>query len=125
MTVGKSPQNAYPRPPRAFIICLGGVSHGRRGRSRTGRLMETLTIQAASAESARGMLAALSVFEAELVETPDGRREVVVTLAGNDSEIVAVLNALERYVTERASGPARVELNGRAYVMEPGAAAAE
>jgi hypothetical protein len=24
-------------------------------------------------------------------------------------------------VTERASGPARVELNGRTYVMEPGA----
>ena len=86
--------------------------------------METLTIQAASAESAHGMLAALSFFEAELVETPDGRREVVVTLAGDDSEIVAVLNALERYVTERASGPARVELNGRAYVMEPGAGAA-
>jgi hypothetical protein len=84
-------------------------------------LMETLTIQAASAQSAHGMLAALSVFEAELVETPDGRRQVVVTLAGDDSEIVAVLNALERLVTERASGPARVELNGRTYVMEPGA----
>ena len=83
--------------------------------------METLTIQAASAESALGMLAALSVFGAELVESTDGRREVVVTLNGDDSEIVAVLNALERYVTGRASGPARVELMGRTYVMEPGA----
>jgi hypothetical protein len=83
--------------------------------------METLTIQAASAESARGMLAALSVFEAELVESADGRREIVVSLGRDDSQIVAVLNALERYVTERASGPARVELNGRTYVMEPGA----
>ena len=80
--------------------------------------METLTIQAASAESAHAMLAALSAFEAKLVEA-DGRREIVVSLAADDSEIVAVLNALQRYVTERASCPARVELNGRAYVMEP------
>ena len=87
--------------------------------------MDTLAIQAMSSESARGMLAALSAFEAELVETPTGRCEIVVALAGDDAEIVAVLNALERYVTERAGGPARVELNGRKYVMHPGAAGTE
>jgi hypothetical protein len=81
--------------------------------------METLTIQAASPQSARAMLAALSGFEAELIEATDGRCEVVVTLARGDREVVAVLNALEEYVTERARGPARLELNGRNYVLHP------
>ncbi len=81
--------------------------------------METLTIQAASRESARAMLAALSEFQAELIETVDGRCEVVVNLGRGDREIVAVLSALEAYVTQRARGPARLELNGRNYVMHP------
>jgi len=56
--------------------------------------MERLTIKAVSPESGRAMLAALSGFHAELLEAADGS-EIVVTMDG-DSEIVAVLNALER-----------------------------
>ena len=78
--------------------------------------METLRIHAASPESGRAMLVALSAFPAELVESADGC-EVVVGLARGDGEVVAVLNALEQYVTERASGPARVEVDGHRYVM--------
>jgi hypothetical protein len=83
--------------------------------------MDRLTIHALSTRSARGMLAALSGFHAELLETADGC-EVVVTLGTDgrdDGEIVAVLNALEEYVSERGRGLTRMELNGRNYVMQP------
>ena len=79
--------------------------------------MDRFTIHAASPESGRAMLAALSAFRAELFESADGC-EVVVTLKG-DAEISAVLHALAEHVTERSTGPARVELNGRAYAMYP------
>ena len=64
------------------------------------------------------MLGALSGFRAELLQSSEGC-QVVVTLGRDDAEIAAVLNALEAFVTERSRGPARVELNGRAYVMHP------
>jgi hypothetical protein len=80
--------------------------------------MENLRIDAASPESAHAMLAKLSEFETELVESPRGY-QVVVALKGNDADIVGVLNALQQYVTERSDGPARVELSGRSYVMHP------
>ena len=83
--------------------------------------METLRIRPRSRESAQGMLAALSEFSAELLESGDGY-EIVVTLGMDgrgDEEIVALLNALEQYITARSSGPARIELGGRSYVMRP------
>jgi hypothetical protein len=80
--------------------------------------MDRLTIQAASAESGRAMLAALSPFRAELLEDSEGCR-VTVTLDKDDAEITAVLRALEDYITQRSSAPARVELNGKPYVMHP------
>ena len=80
--------------------------------------MDRLTIHAASPQSGRAMLAALSGFHAELLQSSEGC-QVVVTLDQDDAKIAAVLSALEEYVTERSSGPARVELNGTAYVMHP------
>jgi hypothetical protein len=83
--------------------------------------MERLRIHPRSRESAQGMLAALSGFHAELLESAEGY-EIAVTLGGDgrgDDEIVAVLNALEQYVTARSTGPARLELGGRSYVMRP------
>lgn len=80
--------------------------------------MDSLTIHAASPETGHAMLSALSGFRAELLQSADGC-QVVVTLGRDDAEITAVLSALEGYVTERAGGPARVELNGRPYVMHP------
>jgi hypothetical protein len=81
--------------------------------------MDTLTIQAATPVSAREMIAVLSEFDAELFETAEGRCEIVVTLSRDDAEIVGVLNALEWYVTERANGPAQLELGGHLYVIHP------
>jgi hypothetical protein len=83
--------------------------------------MDRLTIHPVSEESALAMLAALSGFHAELLESADGW-EIVVTLGldgRNDGEIIAALNALAEYVNKRAGGPARVEMNGRHYVMHP------
>ena len=44
---------------------------------------------------------------------------VEIPFAGIDTKkIVAVLNALEEYVTQRG-GPARVELGGHPYLADP------
>ena len=67
------------------------------------------------------MLAALSAFRAELLESAEGY-EIVVTLGMDgkgDDEVVALLNALAEYITARSTGPARIELGGRSYVMRP------
>src|SRR6266536_1990212 len=56
--------------------------------------MQALTIDAATQETARSMLDALADFDPQLVETVDGRFQVVVApLAGSDRRIVEVLNA--------------------------------
>jgi hypothetical protein len=64
------------------------------------------------------MLECLRNFEVELVESEDGRYEVQVSLDRN-RDINRVLGAIDTHVTERADGPARLELNGRRYVIEP------
>jgi hypothetical protein len=80
--------------------------------------MDTLRIRAATPQTGEAMLAALSGFRAELLETAKGC-EVVVSLGRGDEEIIGVLNALERYVTERADGPAQVNVFGKSYVLHP------
>jgi hypothetical protein len=84
--------------------------------------MQTLHILAVSPASARGLINALRGFDAELVRTSSGGFEVRIELEGNDEETVAVLNALQSFVNDRASR-ARVRLNGREYVMDPEPAA--
>ena len=80
--------------------------------------MESLTIHPVSRESAEGYCGRLYGFGAKLIEVESGRYEVRVPLLSSDRQIVAVLNALEGYVTERDDGPARVETN-RHYTMRP------
>jgi hypothetical protein len=82
------------------------------------RNAQTLTIGPASLEKARAMLECLRGFEAELVASEDGRYEVQVRL-DSDRDINRVLLAIDTHVTERADGPARLDLNGRRYVIEP------
>jgi hypothetical protein len=79
--------------------------------------MQMLTIAAASPQSARALVDALSEFQVELLERKYGRRDIVVELGGSDREIIDVLSAIEAYVTQRRDGPARIELNGRSYTM--------
>ena len=80
--------------------------------------MDRFTIHAATPEAGRAILAALSDFHAELLKSSEGCR-VVVTLDKDDAKITAALRALEDHITERSSGPARVELYGQAYAMHP------
>jgi hypothetical protein len=81
--------------------------------------MQTLSIKATSLESARAFHVALSAFQAELVEAEDGTHVVNIALTGSDQEIIALLNALESYVSHRGDGPAEVDLDGRNYKLYP------
>jgi hypothetical protein len=81
--------------------------------------METLTIRAASQESARGFCAALADFHAELVEGERGTSVVTVTFSGGNREVVSALRALEEYVSQRGDGPAVVGLAGETYTLHP------
>jgi hypothetical protein len=67
------------------------------------------------------MLECLGGFEAELVESKDGRYNVQVILAG-DSDINRALGAIDTHVSERADGPTRLDLDGRRYLIEPSTA---
>lgn len=84
---------------------------------REGLGMNTITIEAATPDSAVGLYAALALFGAELRRSEDGRRFIDVELRGGDRAIVEVLNAIERYVTQRNDGPAKVELDGHNYML--------
>ena len=81
--------------------------------------MQTLTIKAVTLESAHGFMSGLASFDAELVEADDGSYLVQITLGGGDREIIALLNALEDYVSHRGEGPAEVGLAGRTYELHP------
>ena len=79
--------------------------------------MRMLTIEAANGDSADALLHALSAFEAALVRA-GGRYQIRVGL-GSNRETVAVLNTLAKHIAEREAGPARVELDGQKYLVEP------
>lgn len=87
-------------------------------RENKGAAVETLVIYALTLESAQGFTTGLSSFTTKLNEPENGRFQVEITLDG-DREIVSVLNALEKYVTERGDGPARLELDGHRYTLSP------
>ena len=79
---------------------------------------QTVTIGPASLERARAILECLRGFKAEIVESKDGRYDVQVSL-DDDRDINRVLGAIDTHVTERADGPARLDLDGRHYLIEP------
>ena len=79
--------------------------------------MESLTIHAVSRESAEGFCAGLSEFAPRLIEREHGRCDVEIPLHGSDRAVVAILDALEAYVSERSTDPARIEVYGHRYTM--------
>jgi hypothetical protein len=64
------------------------------------------------------MLECLRGFDAELVESEDGHYDVQVSL-DDDRDINRALGAIDTHVTDRADGPARLDLDGRHYLIEP------
>jgi hypothetical protein len=79
--------------------------------------MQKLTVDASTTEVAQGLFSALASFHPEIVDRSDGGHQVVVALGGSDAQIIAILSALERYVTERGNGPAKIDLAGRSYTL--------
>jgi hypothetical protein len=79
--------------------------------------MKTLTVDASTSQVAEGLRGALHRFEPAVREKSDGGYQVIVSLDGGDAHVVAILSALQRHVTERGDGPARVEMAGRNYTL--------
>jgi len=81
--------------------------------------MESLVIHAVSRESGEGFCGVLEEFDAKLVETESGY-QIEIPLGGiGAKQIVAALNALEAYVTQRGDGAASLELGGHPYELFP------
>jgi hypothetical protein len=79
--------------------------------------MQNLTIGAASMKSARGFYAALTDFHAELIPGEVGGSLVRIDLNGSNGEIVAVLHAIEGYVSHRGDGPAIAGRGDQSYTL--------
>jgi hypothetical protein len=88
--------------------------------------MRAITVEAKSLESARDLYNALFEFRPALTGSDaQGYRVTVELGSASDRQIIAILDALEQHVTERASGPARIELDWRRYTMHPDGPAPE
>jgi hypothetical protein len=74
--------------------------------------VQTLTIGATNLASACDYLDALRAFGPSLVLAEDGHYRVRINLDSSDRGIFEVLDSLEDHVSDRTSGPARLELDG-------------
>jgi hypothetical protein len=79
--------------------------------------MRSLTVEARSLEGARALYGALSPFGPELSGSHENGYRVAVALRGSDRQVIAVLDAIEGYVSSRNDGPALLELDGRRYTL--------
>jgi hypothetical protein len=79
--------------------------------------MRSLTVEARDLDGARSLCEALAAFKPSLTGSEaDGYR--VAMKLGSDQNVVAVLNAIERYVAGRTHDPARLELDGHRYTLD-------
>jgi hypothetical protein len=60
----------------------------------------------------------LSAFHPEILGNADEGYEVRVDLKGSDADLLAVLEAIQRFASERRDA-AHVELAGRGYTVHP------
>jgi hypothetical protein len=79
--------------------------------------MRSLTVAAKNLQSAQALHGALADFDAEMQQSERNDYCVVVSLKGPERRIVDVLDALQKHVTARNDGPARVDLDGRSYTV--------
>ena len=81
--------------------------------------MRSLTVEARNLESARRLYIALLQFGPKITGNADEGYSLKVELDTIDgSRGIAVLDALEQYVDDRHDGPARIDVNGRKYVLK-------
>jgi hypothetical protein len=79
--------------------------------------MRAITVEASSVGPARSLYNALIDFHPELAGSEHDGYSVSVELGGSETRVLEVLSAIEQYVTEANSGPARVTVDGRPYTM--------
>jgi hypothetical protein len=80
--------------------------------------MRAFTVEARSLESARALSNTLSAFHPDLSGSDESGYRVTVELAGGDL-VVAVLDAVQEFVTARNVGPTLVDFEGHRYTMHP------
>ena len=83
------------------------------------RIVQALTIKAATAESGRRLYSALSTFRPEL-ELDDAGRQFVVVRFDTDREVVELLNILHRFLDQSMNedesvSSVSVAVDGRSY----------
>jgi hypothetical protein len=81
--------------------------------------MQSLIVEATSHDSAQALYEALIGFEREVSGSDEEGYRVAVTLGGADQEVIAVLAAIQKHVSEHRDGPARLDLDGRNYTVHP------
>ena len=83
--------------------------------------MQTLTIQAATERSGQALFHALSRFQPHWSKDEQGRYFVTVML-GSDQRVLAVLDAIQHHLADRADGrgPVRMALDGQEYTFDEG-----
>jgi hypothetical protein len=86
---------------------------GEQGR----RDMRAFIVEAKSLESACSLSGALAQFNAELSGSDEEGYRVTIDVGSSDQQVIAVLNAIEAYFSERRDGPTLVELDGRHYTL--------
>jgi hypothetical protein len=79
--------------------------------------MRGITIDAKTLRSAQALYEALYAFRPELTGSEDEGYRVTVEFGDSARQIDSILNALQEHVTQRATGPTRLELDGRRYTM--------
>jgi hypothetical protein len=80
--------------------------------------MRSISIEAASPESAHALSAALAAFGPHVSEQDPGGLVVQLEITGGSSEIVAILNAIQEHLKARAEGATLIDLDGRSYLMD-------
>lgn len=80
--------------------------------------MRTLAVSTSTLELAQGLHDALIGFQPALTRDGDGWR-VTVLLSGDERRLLDILDALQRHLTARNDGSARIELEGRTYTLHP------
>lgn len=79
--------------------------------------MRAITVEAKSLGSARRLYNALGAFNPELSGSQKHGYRVTVDLGTSDRRLLDVLDAIEQYVTETGTDPARIDVGGHRYTM--------
>jgi len=82
--------------------------------------VQTITIEAATPDSAQELRTALSGFRTDVIEGDDGGQQVRVELGRGNREVAGVLKVIDDYFGRRSeTAPVRITFGGRSYALVP------